>query len=402
MPVFGVSTGSWVLPDGPLMCATAAAALCLAHVFFDTEGTDVGRPGRDASTQWWLVAGVAAGCGLLSKYHGALFLGGVFLFVVTQRDARVASSAAAVRRRCDRTRDGSPVVIWNAQHDWASFRFQGGRAHPTGLHLTSFLQNLAGQAGYLLPWLWVPLVWQLGRGLATGPRDARRWFLVCLAIIPVAGFTLVSLGGNPGLPHWPAPGYLFVVPLLGAAIASAEDRVGAMRVRRWLTVASATSVALIAFLASDIRTGWVNRLAPSLFRRGDPALEALDWRELRDTLAARGFRLDGHQLVVATHWIDAAKLGLALEPSAYVICVSDDPRHFRYRADNAQYVGRDGVLVIRVPQGDSVDEAALQRARPFFMSLTPLGLVPIHRNGEPVVTLALYSGRGLVAAGPQP
>ena len=30
-PVFGVTTGTWVLPDGPLDCALLGAALCLVH-----------------------------------------------------------------------------------------------------------------------------------------------------------------------------------------------------------------------------------------------------------------------------------------------------------------------------------------------------------------------------------
>ena len=30
-PVFGITSGTWVLPDGPLDCALAGAALCLTR-----------------------------------------------------------------------------------------------------------------------------------------------------------------------------------------------------------------------------------------------------------------------------------------------------------------------------------------------------------------------------------
>ena len=30
-PVFGITTGTWVLPDGPLDCARLGAAVCLVH-----------------------------------------------------------------------------------------------------------------------------------------------------------------------------------------------------------------------------------------------------------------------------------------------------------------------------------------------------------------------------------
>src|SRR5262249_21570395 len=51
-PVFGVTTGTWVLPDGPLDCALLAAARCLVQAL--TRGT-VG---------WWLAAGGCAGLAL--------------------------------------------------------------------------------------------------------------------------------------------------------------------------------------------------------------------------------------------------------------------------------------------------------------------------------------------------
>ncbi len=55
-PVFGVTTGTWVLPDGPLDCALLGAALCLVRAL--ERGT----------LAWWLGAGVCAGLALLSKY----------------------------------------------------------------------------------------------------------------------------------------------------------------------------------------------------------------------------------------------------------------------------------------------------------------------------------------------
>src|SRR5689334_9054603 len=45
-PVFGVTTGTWVLPDGPLDCALLGAALCLVHAL--ERGT----------LGWWLGTGL--------------------------------------------------------------------------------------------------------------------------------------------------------------------------------------------------------------------------------------------------------------------------------------------------------------------------------------------------------
>ena len=52
----------------------------------------------------------------------------------------------------------SPVLIWNATHDWASFAFQGDRAMGFRFRPLMPLQTLAGEALFVLPWAWVPMV----------------------------------------------------------------------------------------------------------------------------------------------------------------------------------------------------------------------------------------------------
>ena len=140
--VFSVSTGGWVLPDGPLDLAMVAAALCLTHVLLDERPAPAWR--------WWMAAGAATGVALLSKYHGAFLLGGTFLFLVSRAASRAwlkrpepymaAVLALAI---------AAPMLIWNAQHDFASIRFQAGRATTHGLHLGAFAQNVFGQLGVL-------------------------------------------------------------------------------------------------------------------------------------------------------------------------------------------------------------------------------------------------------------
>lgn len=80
---------------------------------------------RKDRTWGWYVAGAALGAAMLSKYTGVFLAAGTFAAVVVHRPWRrhlltihpylaVVLAAALF----------SPVVIWNAQHDWASFWFQ--------------------------------------------------------------------------------------------------------------------------------------------------------------------------------------------------------------------------------------------------------------------------------------
>lgn len=396
-PVFSLSTGSWVLPDGPLDCAMAGAALALTHAVLD--------PPSEGAWRWWVAAGIASGLAMLSKYHGAFLLLGTTAFVLTRREARgwlarpqpyVATLIALALF--------SPALFWNAAHGFASFRFQGGRAVPEGGNaVTALLQNLGGQAGYLLPWIWVPLVYQMYRAARTGPRDAPRWLLLCLGAGPVLVFTLVSLSGNPGLPHWEAPGYLLLLPLVGDAAARWEARGASQRAQlhRWLAAAAIVFVALAAVAASDVATGWVARAEPQWFTRGDPSLEAYDWSGLRSQLAARGLLEDSGQVVAATHWIEAAKIGYAMGPRYPVLCLSGDPRHFFYADRPSRFLGRDALLLVRVPpKGMTVD--IVKEYAPYFASITPEGTVPVERGGRTAFQVAVFRAVDMQAAYPSP
>ena len=211
--VFTISTGGWILPDGPLMFFMLAAALCLTRPLFST--------GRTEGWIWWPAAGALLGVAALAKYHAALMGLGIVLFVVTSRQQRhwLRHPAPYVGAAIS-VLVFAPVLIWNYEHDWISFLFQSGRGAFKGeLRPVRVLTNLLGQIGYVLPWIWCLLVWLLAKALAGGPARDRAWFLACLAILPIAIFTITPLWGGRGLPHWQAPGYLFLFPLLGALIA---------------------------------------------------------------------------------------------------------------------------------------------------------------------------------------
>src|SRR5438105_5870612 len=81
---------------------------------------------------WWLAAGVFAGLALLSKFTAVMLLPAVaaFMLVPDWRRrwllSRYPWCAALIAVLLF-----LPVLIWNAQHDWASFRFQLVRATAT-------------------------------------------------------------------------------------------------------------------------------------------------------------------------------------------------------------------------------------------------------------------------------
>ncbi|MFI5246188.1 MAG: ArnT family glycosyltransferase, partial [Gemmatimonadales bacterium] len=338
--VFSVTTGGWVLPDGPLMLFMLASVAVIADILFDgtsapaprqvAQGPGPARLLRGSDTFRWVVAGVLTGLAMLSKYHGVFVLAGTGLFLLSSAPhrkwlARPGPYLGALVAFAMFT----PVLAWNREHGWVSFAFQGGRAAGSGgIHVGAMLASIAGQAGYVLPWIWVPLVVVLWGAIRTGPRDAVRWFLVCVAIGPIAAFTLIALRGGGGLPHWQAPGYLMLFPLLGAAAASRLER-GDRMIRRWLKWSVWTFIGLVAVLATQTANGWMERVAPSLFAKGDPTTDMVAWRELRPTLDAKDMLAHG-EFLAAPSWIQAGEAALGAGPDVPVLCLCADPHHFYY------------------------------------------------------------------------
>lgn len=378
-PVLGLTSASWVLPDGPLIAALLAALACLVRA--------LPAQGR-VSWGWWLGAGVCAGLALGSKYSAGLALAGAVIFLATEPVARrwlrrpqpyVASLTALMVF--------SPVLLWNARHGWVSFAFQGGRA---GGHFYAWgpLAALGGGALYFLPWIWLPLI-LCGIGAAwRGPADRSRWLLLCLAAPPIVLFTAVSLVSHI-LFHWAAPGYLMLVPLLGQEIA---QRWPTSRALRRAVVATGAFVVLgAAVFVGAVRFDWLAAAAPNFALAKDPTMAVVDWTGLRTELASRGFFERPGLAIAATRWLDAGKIDYALGGRVPVLCLCADPHEYGIIAPVARYAGKD-VLII-APRMNAAEIVA--RFGPLFHSIEPLPPLTLIHAGRPALSLTLCLGRDL-------
>jgi 4-amino-4-deoxy-L-arabinose transferase-like glycosyltransferase len=339
-PVFGVTTGTWVLPDGPLDCALLGAALCLVRAL---------ERGRLA---WWLGAGLCAGAALLSKYSAVLTIAGAALYLLTSRRHRqvlvtakpwLAAPIAALIF--------APVLAWNAAHGWESFAFQAARAEGWQWHPLAPLATLGGEALFVLPWLWLPMMLVLAGALRRGPGDWQSWLLSWLALPPIVLFSLVSAWANQRvLFHWAAPGYLMLFPLLGRAVAQRL----AQPTLRWAIVGTGGFVMLgMVIVAGQVRWGWLQPLIAAIAPH-DPTAEAVDWTSLRDGLPP-------HTLVGVPDWRDAGKIAYALGPSVTTVCLSSDCRQFGLTLPAGRFIGSD--FLILAP--DHGERAAQALARAF-------------------------------------
>lgn len=156
--------------------------------------------------RWWLAAGLFAGLSLLSKFTAIMFAPAVAAFLLVPdwrwRWLRSPYPYLAVLVAIAMF---SPVLIWNAQHDWASFRFQGVRATANyGISLRTIGDYIGLQFG-LVGFVLLPVVlsglamtaWRGYRG-----REPVAILLSTAVLVPFVYFLFKSLTLRVG-DTWP-------------------------------------------------------------------------------------------------------------------------------------------------------------------------------------------------------
>jgi 4-amino-4-deoxy-L-arabinose transferase-like glycosyltransferase len=176
------------------------------------------RLNQSGDSRWWLAAGAFAGLALLSKFTAVMLFPAVaaFMLVPKWRTRWIFSpypwGAALIALTLF-----TPVLIWNAGHDWASFRFQLVRA--TASHEWSWrtLGDFVGLQFGLVGFILLPVV--LSGVTLTAWRGYRRGDPIAIlfstaVIVPFVYFLWKSLTLRVG-DTWP----MFIWPAGFAATA---------------------------------------------------------------------------------------------------------------------------------------------------------------------------------------
>jgi 4-amino-4-deoxy-L-arabinose transferase-like glycosyltransferase len=214
-------------PDAPMLCAVSWAFYAVVRaVRVSPAGT------REPTLHWWLLAGLAIGCAMASKYTSVLVPASIALACVLHARLQnkfgesgpylavlVASLVLA------------PVLFWNWRHDWVSFKFQLGHGlgTPQGGILAALnreLELLGGQIGLVSPILFFFVVRAIKRSFEPTP-DGTRLILGVAAACSLA-FFVYSATHRRAEANWPAIAWIPAVILL------ATEPVGSDRSERWL------------------------------------------------------------------------------------------------------------------------------------------------------------------------
>ncbi len=232
---------------------------------------------KTGRSRWMLLVGLLAGLGALSKYTMILFYLSWFtyLLIVPGRRKELLNPwqyaggllALAVFL---------PVLIWNQQHDWISFRFQfsKGEAGPVTMG-TSSLNFLLGAVFTYSPLLFGWGLWRMGMvWRREGLRDSPETLLAVMTIVPLAFFTIALVRSEYSDPHWAVLSAVCLLIWLGKDLREQADRGRAGRVGVLIGAALVLNLGLLSLVAVHTYRPFL-----PLIEAYDPTRQIVGWRE---------------------------------------------------------------------------------------------------------------------------
>lgn len=261
-----------VTPDAPLMVTSSFVLLCLAELLVTGRGI------------WWLAVGVAVGAALLSKYT-AFFLGPSILLwlVLVPKLRRWLISPWPYLGGVIAFALFSPVILWNADHQWVSFIKQFGRARVDGFTARYIIELIPTQIAFATPLVFILAA--MGLYALIKRKDdayAARVLISVMVWVIVAYFIAHSLHSRVEA-NWFGP--IYPALALAAAVAATVTRWSPPAQRladvcsRW---AAPLGIVMFAALTVQVNTGLL-----SGYRR-DASVRSIGvgWRDIAARIEA--------------------------------------------------------------------------------------------------------------------
>jgi Dolichyl-phosphate-mannose-protein mannosyltransferase len=327
--------------DAPYTCCWAWALVLAYRAVF-------------RGSNWaWPLTGLLIGVGILAKYTMGLFLPSLGLFLLfTPEHRRLLLRpgfwimAAVAGLGC------LPILVWNAQHEWVTFRHLLGLSgfaeakEEAHLHWLGPLYYLGGQCALLLGfWFAVWLIAIIVRN-PLSERDAGSrylWWLSAPMFLLFAAFSFKTGGGEL---NWPVTAYLSGL-VLGAAWLGRQLDTPRIWYRRLtqinLALACTGGLLLVLFMhKSDWTFPILAKLAgparpgdAAPLRRVDPTCRLRGWRTLAeevDRLRAELRRQGIEPILAGSIWNLPGELGVYCEGQPQAVCVgwAVGDRHSQY------------------------------------------------------------------------
>lgn len=351
-------------------------------------------------------AGLWVGLGILSKYTAAfLWLG--FLLYLLCYDRRQFKNPCLYLSLLITAVCCLPILIWNLQNDFISFRFQGGRvALSEGLSLVGLGKELVGEFTYNNPvnfMLAVLAVIAVFRKRLTMEEEAKS--LILLISLPMIGFFWVVALTRSALPHWSGPAYIL---LIFVSLFWLEEFRTEKKQRNTVTLALIVLALALTLSVAEIKTELLpidHHTEAREIGKDDVGLDVYGWRQageqfkrLRAERIALG-EMKEEDALIGNQWFPTANLHyyVARPLGMKVFGLGPLDRIHKYYWINQKEGGlTPGADYWYIADSRYFIDPEQAYAYTNFKEIRLIGVLPVIRNGEVDRNFFVYECKGLV------
>lgn len=294
-----VITGIFIMPDTPLCLFWLLAFWMIL---------------KPHNNQHLLLFGLFAGLAMLSKYSGIfLWIGfGLYLLCYERKTLQnpILYVSLIITALCC-----FPILYWNIQNDFISFRFHSGRVGIfESFSPISLITELVGEFGYNNPVNYViallAVIASFRKRLSL-PASSQQ--LILLTALPMIGLFLLFSMTRPTLPHWSGPAFILLILLSANWMENLH-----IKTQKKLIVSSISILILILVIGVvEIKTGFIpldHHTEEREVGKDDFTLDLYGWRQLGQKFADVRAReiaageMSENDAIIGNNWFPTANI----------------------------------------------------------------------------------------------
>ncbi|MCY7291914.1 MAG: glycosyltransferase family 39 protein [Ferruginibacter sp.] len=261
-----LTTGLFIMPDTPQMVFFTASMYFITQLLKD-----------DSKKRAWIFFGITAGLCIMSKVHGVFLWGGVFLYALFYKREWFKNAGFYISMLITAVII-SPVLTWNIQNDFITYRFHSERItvnEKSGFNLMGLLREIVGQILINNPFNIGLIMLFFFKRFTTKTKAALQVFkLIGVSFLLV--IFAIALFRNT-LPHWSGPAYISLLPI--AAIGLSQINFSTFKVLTASALVYTILLVSLIVIAVNFYAGSYSNATGKEIGKNDISLDAYGWKE---------------------------------------------------------------------------------------------------------------------------
>ncbi len=316
LPVFFL--GSLLMaPDIPMLCCYLIDLYLFIQVINKNKGS------------YWYLIGIVTGIGLLSKYIMVFTYLAIAIYLVFEpKMRRWLADYRPYLAFIISILFFIPVIVWNKEHDWASFYFQfyARHSHEMKINYISFLTFIAAQIIFASPVFFFAFVVIVIKNFF----NSRIRLLLCFSLPPLLLFTFISLF-TEAKPNWAVMCY---TPLIILFVGSDYIKTKIFGI---ITTSILAAVVIIQAYYPLIR------IEPL---KNDITTDFYGWHDVAMAVDKFMQGKDDNWFVFSFTYQLTSQLGYALHNKYFIYSLADHMEEYYFWQNEAKLNGKNGLFVM--------------------------------------------------------